>query len=774
MVKFNSFSELQTYLRKDRAESSLNPIRFINVESMEMWVEVKRLLLSMSSGHLLLSEFCDAADTTPNIRRLIAKMKVSTDSICVLPISEYLRINPEIAQPTIMDILTKEYPEALRNALFRIYIPMYRMRSILYTIPDNDPRRKESILLLETGEEIDYSLTIIQKGLDVELSGNEIYGFKKYLRYWEQNPDKPLILHTSNAVYFVNNVFFDDVKVIITSFDLMRFHYSLPTQFQPTDGTDDDWNQLAQIVAKEMTFEGACCSELSINRYNTKLFEKWKSSTDFQKWLLWMWTRLQPESNYLTDCAKGASNVETFIELIFCRIVDFVDKPSFDDIYTQRKSLLTKLKLQVPQVFWTVTGHTTKLNAIRVMTDLSAKEKETIFSLIQGYDYGRKEEIITILQIVYPALANYLLYDGDLEVDDFDAIHEEYFNKYRWYKATNNLPKEFLETVKSIAQEQGASIYTLKARNFVVNEEYNQETSVLFIDGMGAEYIDYLAYVLDGMPKDKFAIRYRVGYCNLPSTTENNKDFLQGKNVLLEMLDLDELKHGSNQYPNNIIQELAFLDTLKEKIEDALDSGKSKIILTSDHGTSRLAVLIRKTVYDRKLPAQGHPIYKYGRYCEGTDIADELPTAVEYNDKLIFADYTRFEQKGAPVDEIHGGASMEEWLVPVISIEKVNRKAKKKTINKVILKDEEFKIDFFTKMVTIEFRLEIPVMETVFVLLHGKRIVCETCDGDYTFKYKPLDGETEATATIFAGSDEICKTKFSIRRPLATNKKFDI
>ena len=136
-----------------------------------------------------------------------------------------------------------------------------------------------------------------------------------------------------------------------------------------------------------------------------------------------MWTRLQPESNYLTDCAKGASNVETFIELIFCRIVDFVDKPSFDDIYTQRKSLLTKLKLQVPQVFWTVTGHTTKLNAIRVMTDLSAKEKETIFSLIQGYDYGRKEEIITILQIVYPALANYLLYDGDLEVDDFDAIH---------------------------------------------------------------------------------------------------------------------------------------------------------------------------------------------------------------------------------------------------------------------------------------------------------------------------------------------------------------
>jgi hypothetical protein len=166
--------------------------------------------------------------------------------------------------------------------------------------------------------------------------------------------------------------------------------------------------------------------------------------------------------------------------------------------------------------------------------------------MIQGYDYGRKEEIITILRKVYPALANYLLYDGDLEVDDFDAIYQEYFNKYRWYKATNNLPEEFLETVKNIAQEQGASVYTLKARNFVVNEEYNPETSVLFVDGMGAEYIDYLAYILGGMPKDKFAIRYRVGYCNLPSTTENNKDFLQGKNVLLEMLDLDESRKANS------------------------------------------------------------------------------------------------------------------------------------------------------------------------------------------------------------------------------------
>jgi hypothetical protein len=741
---------------------------------MEMWVEVKKLLLSMSSSHLLLSGFCDSEDTTPNIRRLITKMKSSSSSFCVLPISEYLRINPEIAQSTILDILTKEYPEALRNALFRIYIPMYRMRSILYTLPDKDPRKRDSIILLETGEEIDYSLTIIQKNLDVELSGNEIHGFKKYLQYWEQNPNKPIILHTSNAVYFESNVFFDDVKVIVTSFELLRFHYSLPALFQPIDGTDDDWSRLAQTVAKEKTFQAACCSELSINRYNTKLFEKWKLSSYFQKWLLWMWTRLQPENSYLTDCAQNASTVEEFIELIYCRIVDFVNKPSFDDIYRQRKSLLIKLNLQTPQAFWTIVEHTTKLNALRILTDLTAKEKQTIFSLIQSYDYCKRKEVITILHEVYPALANYLQFSGEYEVFDVDENQKDYFIKYRWFKATNNLPEEFIETVKTIATDKGTAVYALKARNLVVSEEYNSDSVILFVDGMGVEYIDYLAYVFDSIPKTKYAIQYRVGFCNLPSTTQNNKDFLLGKNVLMEMLDLDEMKHGSNQYPNNIIREMAFLDTLKEIIENTMDSGKNKIILTSDHGTSRLAVLVRKTIFDRKISVQDRTIYKYGRYCEGTDITDDLPTAIEYDGKLIFADYTRFEQKGAPVDEIHGGASMEEWLVPIITIKKVSGSAKKKVTNKIILNDEELKIDPFTKMVSLEFKLSYPVTETVSVLLHGKRIVCEKRDQEYFFKYKPLDGETEVTVIVSVGIEEVGKAMFYIRRPLETNRKFDI
>ena len=76
------------------------------------------------------------------------------------------------------------------------------MKSLLKALPSDDPRTKDCIILFETDEESDYKLTIVQKNLDVKLDGNEIDGFQRYLEYWEANPDKPLILHTKNAIHF--------------------------------------------------------------------------------------------------------------------------------------------------------------------------------------------------------------------------------------------------------------------------------------------------------------------------------------------------------------------------------------------------------------------------------------------------------------------------------------------------------------------------------------------------------------------------------------------
>lgn len=203
-----------------------------------------------------------------------------------------MRIIPEQAEPVIQKFIKADYQNN-DNGKLRIYFLMYRMKSLLRTVPSDDPRAKDCIVLFETDEESDYKLTIIQKDLDVKLAGNEIDGFRSYLEYWEANPDKPLILHTGNAIHFEKNHFFDDVHVIVTSYDLIRYQYGLPASVFEELGTDNDWNNLVRVIIKEGSFEDACRSTLSINRYSSSLFERWNRYNSFQKWLLWLWSRQQ-------------------------------------------------------------------------------------------------------------------------------------------------------------------------------------------------------------------------------------------------------------------------------------------------------------------------------------------------------------------------------------------------------------------------------------------------------------------------------------------------
>lgn len=772
MLQFENIDDLRNFLRKDRDVVSLCPLRFINVDSMEMWVNVKKLLLSMSKKHVCLSSFCAQDDTTPNMHRLISSVKITSENVCVSPLSEYLRVNPDIAQSTIMELLAKEYPGNSDGKL-RIYIPMYRMKGILHSITNSDPRKKDCLLLLTTGEESDYSLTVIQKELQISVVGNEIFGFKQYLQYWEQNPDKPLILHTQNAIHFGDRVFFDNVHVIVSVFDLLTTYYHLPSDYHETDGTNEYWNRLAVAAAKEQSFEAACCHELLINRYTSKLFDKWASFDAYQKWLLWLWTRIKCPTGYLRKCIFQSATVEEFEALIFSNIISLLGNNEFGSYYSERKALIQKMKLPVPTSFWQSIEGLTAFEKLEVLTDLSARERETVFVTLKEVKEIDQPKAIEIMKATYPALANYLYGLADRVVEDLPEDIADYFKQYRWNKAANILPKSFVKRVQKLSCEKGVSVYALKARNLIVSEEYDESTAILFADGMGVEYVNYLYFVLSQLKSEGYQVRARVGYCNLPSTTEVNKDFLIGKRVVEELLDPDEMKHGNTAYPRSIENELLFLNCLKEKVRAAFTSDISRIILTTDHGTSRMAVLVRSTEFDHKISPKGHAIYKYGRYCEGTDMASEIPSAIEYGNKLIFADYQRFDQKGAPIDETHGGASLEEWLVPIFIIDN-SAVRKEKIVIKIILPVGQLRPDAMTKMVTVKFVLEKYNGNDVSVRIHGKKILCRAIESQYEFHYKPEKDESTVAVKVYVATDNIGEFKFFVKKGIAQNMKFDL
>ena len=105
--------------------------------------------------------------------------------------------------------------------------------------------------------------------------------------------------------------------------------------------------------------------------------------------------------------------------------------------------------------------------------------------------------------------------------------HEQYFSEYKWLKATDTLTEEFVSKVKRISLEKGASVFQMQSRNHFVSEHYDEHTSILFVDGMGIEYVDYLAHLFSDLDEQQYSVFFDAGFCTLPSVTEINKDFIE-------------------------------------------------------------------------------------------------------------------------------------------------------------------------------------------------------------------------------------------------------
>ena len=84
-----------------------------------------------------------------------------------------------------------------------------------------------------------------------------------------------------------------------------------------------------------------------------------------------------------------------------------------------------------------------------------------------------------------------------------------------------------------------------------------------------------------------------------------------------------------------------------------------------------MAVLSRKTKFDESFDSNGREVFYNGRFANILpNDTEKFHNSIEQDGKIICADYSRFIQRGGTGNEIHGGATLEEWLVPVISIER--------------------------------------------------------------------------------------------------------
>ena len=749
-MAINTLEELKRIVEEDLSCKNAKHIRFINVEKMDAWVKVKDFITSLcpTENHVVLSQYCNDADLTPKTMRLMSDMKRISANTIVMPLSEHIRINNSVAEDLINKIIDLDYNLENAASEFRIYFPMYRMKSVLQKIVGNDQRLKDSVWFLDLDDtDDDYSLTILPQGYATKIKGNNLYGYREYLSYWEDNPCKPIILHTNNAAYYKGNIYNDNVTVLTSAYDILQYHNIVSSTFDENLGSEDSWVAILKNIGTTTNLTAYLKKYFGVGSFNSdEIFSRFLlENTDFGKWLAWLWLKVENTPAYMKHCVTKSDLPQELVIEILQGIFDFaLNNVGFWNIYHERKTLMSKMKMHLlPTTFWDKWNILSANKSICYLTDVTIEEKAKI---IKNYSEITKiKDGNIILQNIYPDLYAYLseYSTGILQVD-------KYFSSYRKGKVLNELPDGFVDIVNEVGTERGIWWKLgLKSRNSVVDTAYNEKSYIFFLDAFGAEFLPFAIYLLN-VEHGSLYYDAKMAFAELPTITECNKEFVANRNADPRIDALDKTVHFGI-YPNYIAEQLQIIrETLIRAIQK-LDNYE-RVIITADHGASRGVVIAKG---ESKKVFEGAGVQSDGRYCIHADnvYENDFLYSIDKGYYHVMTNYDRFSISGAAKNENHGGATLEEVLVSAIII------SRKPLYTKIVIIEFDTNIKPVNGIAHVTFRID-AVPQSIVAMVNGERCTCVKENGRYSFDAK-VDLATEYTAQIII-NEQINTFKYAI------------
>ena len=481
-----------------------------------------------------------------------------------------------------------------------------------------------------------------------------------------------------NAVYSVTA--FEGIYEVLTT------KYSdIAGATEKAYGTDVQWSWLASKMSGKSSFSALVCDEFGATaNLSAHLSDVWGSADKKMQWLLWLSLKSFGEANnhYLTLILGNCDHVDSFEMHAYLDFADVdISHPEFERYYTERKRLLEQLpeNLSLIKKYCDKLGRHQK-DEVFYLTDSSAQEKYEFVRCLSLYDFT-PEEIFRATRSMSKSLH---LYMQDFV---FDAVNTKlpesdsrfrgdlttYFRDYKLQKLTNRIFPEFLKRVNAYAQSP-RPYNKLQPRSSIISHMDKKKVQCFFFDALGVEY---LAFIMAKCEEYGLVSEVAIGHCELPSITAKNKEFLQyfADEDWRKIDVLDEIKHHSQvydyrkcEYPLHLFEELDVIDEQLRMIQSMLVQGMlEKALIVADHGASRLAVRYGHELNSSiELEESGE---HSGRCCPAAE--DPNLSFVAYEDGFaVLANYERFKGGRRANVEVHGGASLEEVVVPIITLTK--------------------------------------------------------------------------------------------------------
>lgn len=590
-------------------------------------------------------------------------------------------------------------------------------------------------------------------------------GVKKLLHDLEDGLSRNI--HAISALDFSQSLV--PVSYIKTPFEAIQ-HVIPGVELTDSMGTTAQWEQFYQELLRcngslDKLFSRYDCAD----DFEEDIYEKC-AGLEFKNWVFYIslkqnYDRIQ--NDYL---AYVVANTDCYEDLRINLLTGIVHIPRsdgrFHNLYTERKKLVKGFPESEIAAFIRE-NQIDPMESIYRYTDNTKMEREAIISWVAQHGY------ITEIEIIYPALAQYL---GEY-VFDCGGLSDEltkYFKQYRLMKVTNQITPEFLAQVEQNAQKLP---YThLETRDSAILRIPDKKDAFLYwIDALGVEYLSYIVILAK---KKGLSIHVDIAYVELPTITSINKGFFEkwaGSKKEKEPR-LDEIKHKEEggyfyrpgQAPVHLASELEVIRKSIDRAATELAMHTCKtFVIASDHGASRLAVIHhQEEKYDTDTKGEHS-----GRCCKEFADAD-LPQAICENGYLVLADYGRFKNSRAANVEVHGGASLEEVIVPIITL------SLKKQCDLIIelLNADEVYCDRRLGTTIQLYISDADNTQSISVVIDEKRYAAKGSDKTHyeVNLYDMRRAKKNVSAAIYDGDDLIGTVHFDIKGKMATvNNDFD-
>ena len=282
------------------------------------------------------------------------------------------------------------------------------------------------------------------------------------------------------------------------------------------------------------------------------------------------------------------------------------------------------------------------------------------------------------VQSAYPELYAYLQHTELFK----DSDSERYFDSYKSYKLSNRLPQD--EDIYF----SNFDINSYPYRYTLLSDSITTDSVILWIDALGAEWLSLLCWTLQKDSNGQIKSVALAQSC-LPTETEYNDQWNKMDTPHDKLDKLDKLAHhgviDDPSYYACIQEQFAFFSKVVDKVEELFQK-YHRVIITGDHGSSRLAARFFHAREGYPAPASSQ-VCSHGRFCifNGAKIISSSNQVIakdsDGNQYLIFKNYDHFKQSGfaaggddenAQYGELHGGASPEELLVPVVVFDSIH------------------------------------------------------------------------------------------------------